>query len=92
MILGIDVGGTKIAAGLLDETGSIHRLTRRPTPDGDPTAIDRAIAEVWQEYAAVTQVRAVGMAVAGLGIGILRTGRIVVASKTIRALVCDRPA
>lgn len=65
MILGIDIGGTKIAAGLVDDSGTIHRLTRRETPAANAEAIDAALVEVWRELAHKTEIRAVGLAVAG---------------------------
>jgi glucokinase len=35
LTIGVDVGGTKIAAGVVDETGTILARTRVPTP-ADP--------------------------------------------------------
>jgi glucokinase len=37
LILALDVGGTKIAAGLVDRDGNLVHSARRPTPDTDPT-------------------------------------------------------
>ena len=34
--IGIDIGGTKIAAALVDEFGTIIRSDRRPTTASDP--------------------------------------------------------
>lgn len=39
MYLGIDIGGTKIACGLVTETGEVLRQSRRPTPLSGGTAI-----------------------------------------------------
>ena len=44
--IGIDIGGTKIAGGLVAEDGTIVRQERRPTPAGDGESIIRAVVEV----------------------------------------------
>src|SRR4051812_5222331 len=44
--IGVDIGGTKIAAGVVDEDGTILAQTRRPTEPDDAGSIDRAIADV----------------------------------------------
>ncbi|MGV1759680.1 ROK family protein [Rhizobium sp. A22-96] len=46
--IGIDLGGTKIAAGLVDiETGAVTHFRRRPTPVAEgPAAIIRDVADV----------------------------------------------
>ena len=51
MRLAIDIGGTKIATGIVDDDGTLLRSARQPTPrDADPdqvwAAAERAIAEV----------------------------------------------
>ena len=44
LAVGVDVGGTKILSGLIDDAGVVHDVDRRPTPDsGD--AIVAAIVE-----------------------------------------------
>ena len=35
LTIGVDIGGTKIAAGVVDEHGTIVECLRRPTPIGD---------------------------------------------------------
>ncbi|MEC9180171.1 MAG: ROK family protein, partial [Actinomycetota bacterium] len=37
--IGVDVGGTKIAAGVVDGHGTILRTARRPTPRHDSSAV-----------------------------------------------------
>jgi glucokinase len=37
LILALDIGGTKIAVGLVDREGNLVHSTRRPTPDIDPS-------------------------------------------------------
>ncbi|HEX2362501.1 MAG TPA: ROK family glucokinase [Jiangellaceae bacterium] len=62
LTIGIDVGGTKIAGGLVDESGAIVARTRRDTPSTDPAAIVHDIVAV------VTELRA-GQVVDGVGVG-----------------------
>ena len=52
LTIGVDVGGTKIAAGVVDEKGSILARTRRSTPSDDPPAIVETIIAVAQELLA----------------------------------------
>jgi glucokinase len=44
LILALDVGGTKIAAGLVDDDGALVHRAQLPTPDGDAEAV-WAVAE-----------------------------------------------
>jgi glucokinase len=46
LAVGVDIGGTKVAAGLVDEAGTVVARTRRPTPGHDPAAVEDTIAEV----------------------------------------------
>ncbi|NDL57301.1 ROK family glucokinase [Phytoactinopolyspora mesophila] len=63
--IGIDVGGTKIAAGVVDEKGEILARTRRDTPSKDSPAIVEAIVEVTRELAADFDVDVVGVGAPG---------------------------
>ncbi|MGY4642754.1 ROK family glucokinase [Cellulomonas sp. URHB0016] len=63
--IGVDIGGTKIAAGVVDEQGTILAQTRRETSPDDAAGIDRAIADVYAELTASYQVDAIGLAAAG---------------------------
>jgi len=67
--VGVDVGGTKIAAGLVDADGEVLARTTLPTPDGDAAAllgsIGTAVDQV-RDARPGTPVDAVGVAVAGL--------------------------
>jgi glucokinase len=49
--IGIDIGGTKIAGGLVDELGGITRFERVPTDANDSAAIERAIVTMIEELA-----------------------------------------
>lgn len=63
--IGVDVGGTKIAGGVVDEKGVIGARARRETPSHDPGAIVETIIEVTKELAAQHDVDAVGVGSAG---------------------------
>jgi glucokinase len=65
LTIGVDVGGTKVAAGLVDEKGTIVRRTRRPTPSASPDDVEDVIAACVRELAAGVQVEAVGIGAAG---------------------------
>ena len=63
--IGVDIGGTKIAAGVVDEDGTILAKTRRDTSPDDVAGIDKAIAEVYLELSGSYEIGAVGVAAAG---------------------------
>jgi glucokinase len=63
--IGIDVGGTKVAGGVVDEKGAILERTRRDTPSTDPQATGDTVALLVQELAASHDVEAVGIGAAG---------------------------
>jgi glucokinase len=65
LTLGIDVGGTKIAAGVVGDGGALVASTRRDSPARHPAAIADGIAEVVAELRAAHEVGAVGLAAAG---------------------------
>jgi len=47
--IGIDIGGTKIAGGVVDELGGIVRFERVPTDANDATAIEAAIVTMIED-------------------------------------------
>lgn len=63
--IGIDIGGTKIAGGLVAEDGTIVRQERRPTPGGDGAVIVDAVVEVVESLIAGEEIAAVGVAAPG---------------------------
>ncbi len=63
--IGIDIGGTKIAGGLVAEDGTIVRQERRPTPGGDGAVIVDAVVEVVESLLDGQEVAAVGVAAPG---------------------------
>ncbi|MDQ4103712.1 MAG: ROK family glucokinase [Actinomycetota bacterium] len=65
MTIGVDVGGTKVAAGVVDELGTIVATTRRDTPADDATRIEDAIAATVGELSNKYEVEAVGIGAAG---------------------------
>jgi glucokinase len=65
LAIGVDIGGTKVAAGVVDEGGSVLALVRRPTPSDDVAETEAVIAEVVAELTARYDVVAVGIGAAG---------------------------
>ena len=63
--MGVDIGGTKIAVGVVDALGQIRTQVRRPTQPDDPASIDNAIADAVAEVAAHYEIGAIGLAAAG---------------------------
>jgi glucokinase len=63
--IGVDIGGTKIAAGVVDEEGTILAQTRRATEPDDASSIDHAVADVYAELSKEYEVSAIGVAAAG---------------------------
>lgn len=64
--IGLDIGGTKIAGGLVDAEGTLVRQARRETPAQDPDAIAGAAADVVRELVkGDSEVVGVGVACAG---------------------------
>lgn len=65
LAVGIDIGGTKIAGGVVDEDGRILARGRRATPSTDATAVLDAIGDLVEEFRSSFTVRAVGVGAAG---------------------------
>ncbi|HTI74817.1 MAG TPA: ROK family protein, partial [Mycobacterium sp.] len=67
LTLALDIGGTKIAAGLVDPDGALVHQAKLPTPDGDAegvwTVVDTLVTEALAE--AGGRVRGVGISSAG---------------------------
>ncbi len=66
LTIGIDLGGTKIAGGVVDEGGSITLRARRDTPARDVEAVEGVIVELVRELAKGREIEAVGIGAAGL--------------------------
>lgn len=65
LTIGVDVGGTKIAAGVVDKNGSIIEMLKRPTPAADPAKTIEVISEAVRQLAGAYEVEAVGIGAAG---------------------------
>ena len=63
--IGVDIGGTKIAAGVVDGAGHVLRTARRPTPRHDSGAVLAEVASVIDELQ-----REVDGSIAGVGVGV----------------------
>lgn len=63
LVLALDIGGTKIAAGLVDDRGTLVHRAQQPTPPADAEAIWAVTAELLSDA-----VRAAGGRLAGVGI------------------------
>ena len=63
--VGIDIGGTKIAGALVDDTGNIVEELRVKSPISDPGEMVEAIASVITELSQGKEVIGVGVAAAG---------------------------
>ncbi|MBV9795671.1 MAG: ROK family glucokinase [Actinobacteria bacterium] len=65
LTIGVDVGGTKAAAGVVDVDGHIIEKLKRSTPAASPARTAQVIADVVTELASRHQVAAVGLGAAG---------------------------
>lgn len=65
LAIGIDIGGTKIAAGVVDEDGHILARLKRETPTTEALAVIDAIAEITEEFRREHHITAVGIGAAG---------------------------
>ncbi len=65
LTIGVDIGGTKVAGGVIDDDGSIVARARVDTPARDAAAAEDAIVGVVEQLRADHEVEAVGLAVAG---------------------------
>ena len=65
LTIGVDVGGTKVAAGVVDEDGTILKRARRESPATDTEAIQETIADLVSELASGLDVEGVGVGAAG---------------------------
>ncbi|GAB7191193.1 ROK family glucokinase [Kineococcus sp. NUM-3379] len=63
--IGVDIGGTKVAAGVVDGEGRVVARLRRETPTRSPQAVEDVIAEVVQELSRQHDVVSVGIGAAG---------------------------
>ena len=93
--IGIDVGGTKIAAGVVDESGKVVARRQIATAAMHPTAVVAGIVKVAQELkAAAPGALGIGIGAAGLIDGengvVLSAPNIAWENVPLRAMVADR--
>jgi glucokinase len=65
LTIGVDVGGTNVAAGVVDDKGAILVQERVDTPAHDAAAVEDAIVDAVARLRADHEVEAVGIGVAG---------------------------
>jgi glucokinase len=65
LTIGVDIGGTKVAAGVVDEHGKIIERVRWPTPSASPGRTEQVIAGAVTDLLGRHQVTAVGLGAAG---------------------------
>ncbi|MDN5851689.1 MAG: ROK family glucokinase [Actinomycetia bacterium] len=65
LTIGVDIGGTKIAAGVVDESGRIIAEDLRDTPATDPAALAAAVADLVGALRTDHEIEAVGIGAAG---------------------------
>ncbi len=65
LAVGVDIGGTKVAAGVVDVEGRVLDRARRLTPSRDARAVEATIGEVVRELRERHDVAAVGIGAAG---------------------------
>jgi len=63
--IGIDVGGTKVLGGVVDEDGKVIATARKDTPRQGGSALTQTIADIAQELMQKHAVESVGVSAAG---------------------------
>lgn len=63
--IGVDIGGTKVAAGVVDGSGAIVERRRAETPSSSPAAIEDTIASLVRQLRRRYRVQTVGIGAAG---------------------------
>ena len=65
LTIGIDVGGTKVLGGVVDESGKVLTTARKDTPRQGGAVLTQTIADVAKELLAQHSVSSVGVSAAG---------------------------
>lgn len=65
LAIGVDIGGTKVAAGVVDESGAVIDRERRATPGHDVLETELIIVDVVSQLRSRHDVSAVGVGAAG---------------------------
>jgi glucokinase len=66
LTIGIDIGGTKVLGGVVDNTGKIIDSARRPTPLSGGKDLVATIIDLVKEFQAKHEVAGIGISVAAL--------------------------
>ncbi len=65
LTVGVDIGGTKVLAGVVDSSGRVLGVERRPTVGQDVRVVEDTIVELVDHFARRHDVAAVGIGAAG---------------------------
>jgi glucokinase len=65
LAIGIDIGGTKVAAGVVDDAGRVLAQARRRTPSRDPEHLVDVVSEIVRQLLSEHTVDAIGVGAAG---------------------------
>jgi glucokinase len=65
LAIGVDVGGTKVAAGVVDPAGRVVEKVKRLTPAASPAGTEQVIVEVVTDLLGRHEVSAIGIGAAG---------------------------
>jgi glucokinase len=65
LTVGIDIGGSKVLAGVVDETGTVLERVLRPTPGTSVRAVEDTVVDAVTELGSRHDVAAVGIGAAG---------------------------
>ena len=65
LAIGIDIGGTKVAAGVVDDKGEVLARARRRTPTKDPAHLVDVVGEITRQLLADHDAARVGVGAAG---------------------------
>jgi len=66
LTIGVDIGGTKLAAGVVDADGRVIERSELPTPTTDSAELLGAVTDIARGFLSSHDARAVGVGVAGL--------------------------
>jgi glucokinase len=65
LAIGVDIGGTKVAAGVVDDEGNVLARSRRRTPSRDPEHLVDVVVEIVRQLRSEHDTTAIGVGAAG---------------------------
>ena len=65
LAIGVDIGGTKVAAGVVDDDGNVLARARRRTPSRDPEHLVDVVVEIVKQLRSEHDATAIGVGAAG---------------------------